>query len=95
MGEGGVERVEVGFLISPDLDVATAAGGWVIQDRGRRLLYLRHEGPLKGWLERGLETPKRGWYSPRFGLRRSAPRICFAGKMWPGVSATFILSVRN
>lgn len=95
VGVGGVERVEVGFLIAPELEVATAAGGWVVQDRGRRLLYLRHEGPLKGWLERGLETPKRGWYSPSFGLRQPAPRICFAGKMWPGVSATFILSVRG
>ena len=47
---------------------------------------------LKGWLERGLENPVRGWHAPCFGRREPAPRLVFAGKMWQGVVAKFTLS---
>jgi len=93
LGSGGVERVEVGFLVAPDLGIVSAAGGWVIGDGRTRLLYIRHEGPLKGWVERGIETSKRGWHSPGFGRRVPAPRLVFAGKMWHGVTAKFTLAI--
>lgn len=93
VGSGGVERVEVGFLVAPDLSIVSAAGGWVIEDGRTRLLYIRHEGPLKGWVERGIATTKRGWHSPGFGRRVPAPRLVFAGKMWHGAPAKFTLAI--
>ena len=91
-GDGGVARVEIGFLVAPGLTVSNVSGGFMIAEAGRRLLFLRHEGPLKGWLERGLENPVRGWHAPCFGRREPAPRLVFAGKMWQGVVAKFTLS---
>jgi hypothetical protein len=93
IGSGGVERVEVGFLVAPDLSIVSAAGGWVIGDGRNRLLYIRHEGPLKGWVERGIESARRGWHAPGYGQRRSAPRLVFAGKMWHGATAKFTLAI--
>ena len=93
-GDGGVARVEIGFLLAPNLSVSNVSGGFVVGEPGRRLLFLRHEGPLKGWLEHGLENPVRGWYAPDFGRLVPAPRIVFAGKMWQGVVAKFTLSSR-
>jgi len=93
VGTGGVERVEVGFLVAPDLGIVSAAGGWVIGDGRNRLLYIRHEGPLKGWVERGIETARRGWHAPRYGQRQPAPRLVFAGKMWHGAIAKFTLAI--
>jgi len=93
-GEGGVVRVEIGFLLAPDLTVGNVSGGFVVSEGNRRLLFIRHEGPLKGWLERGLESPRRGWHAPRLGRREPAPRLVFAGKLWHGVAAKFTLSTR-
>ena len=94
VGNGGVERVEIGFLMAPGLQVASAAGGWLVSENGRRRLYMRHEGPLKGWVERGLLSSKRGWCSPSFGVLEPASRLVFAGKMWAGATARFIFTTR-
>ena len=94
IGDGAPERVEIGFLMAPDLEVSSAAGGWVVSENGRRRLYLRHEGPLKGWVERGLEAPKRGWCSPAYGELTPASRLVFAGKMWDGAVAKFTLTTK-
>jgi hypothetical protein len=93
IGTGGVERVEIGFLFAPDLAIANVAGGWLISADGRPLLRLHHEGGLKGWVERGMESPKRGWYSPAFGVKVPAPRLVFAGKMWAGATARFVFAL--
>jgi hypothetical protein len=93
IGTGGVERVEIGFLFAPDLTVQNLAGGWLISAEGRPLLRLHHEGGLKGWVERGMESPKRGWYSPAFGVKVPAPRLVFAGKMWAGATARFVFAL--
>jgi hypothetical protein len=93
IGSGGVERVEVGFLVAPDLSIISASGGWVIGDGRARLLYIRHEGPLKGWVERGAESGRRGWHTPGYGRRAPAPRLVFAGKMWHGATAKFTLAI--
>jgi uncharacterized heparinase superfamily protein len=92
IGSGGVERVEVGFLVAPDLSIVSSAGGWVIGDGRTRLLYIRHEGPLKGWVERGSESGRRGWHVAGYGRRAPAPRLVFAGKLWHGAVAKFTLS---
>lgn len=93
-GEGGAERVEVGFLFAPDLTVEMSSQGWLVSDsEQRRILQLRHSGPLKGWVESGLASPKRGWYSPRFGHKRPASRLVFAGKMWDGLEARFSIEI--
>jgi len=93
LGAGGVERVEIGFLFAPDLSVTTAGGWWVASAGGRPLLRVRHEGGLKGWVERGMESPKRGWYSPAFGVKVPAPRLVFTGKMWAGAAARFVVTL--
>jgi len=93
VGNGGVERVEIGFLFAPDLSLSASGGGWVIAAAGRPILRLRHEGGLKGWVERGMESPKRGWYSPAFGAKLAAPRLVFTGKLWSGASARFTLTL--
>lgn len=93
VGAGGVERVEIGFLFAPDLAVSATGGAWVATAGGRTVLRLRHEGGLKGWVERGMESPKRGWYSPAFGLKVPAPRLVFTGKLWSGAAARFIVSL--
>ncbi len=93
-GEGGAERIEVGFLFAPDLTVSMSSRGWLVTDREhRRILQLRHAGPLKGWVESGLASPKRGWFSPRFGHKQPASRLVFAGKMWEGLEARFTIEV--
>lgn len=94
VGDGGVERVEVGFLMAPELEVTSATGGWLVSEEGRRRLYLRHEGPLKGWVERGVIASKRGWCSPSYGVMVPTSRLVFAGKMWPGAQARFTLTTR-
>lgn len=94
VGDGGVERVEIGFLMAPELEVISHSGGWLVSDEGRRRLYLRHEGPLKGWVERGIRASKRGWCSPSYGVMMPTSRLVFAGKLWPGATARFTLSTR-
>ena len=95
LGSGGVERVEIGFLLHPALDIVASSSGWVVSRDGRQLLDIRHIGGLKGWVESGLEEPKRGWYSPRFGSKLPAPRLVFAGKMWHEAPAQFVFSIRS
>ena len=95
LGSGGVERVEIGFLLHPSLTIVASSSGWVISLGGRQLLDIRHVGGLKGWVESGLEEPKRGWYSPRFGGKEPAPRLVFAGKMWHEAPAQFIFTLRS
>lgn len=94
VGSGGVERVEIGFLMAPDVEVTSATGGWLVSDAERRRLYLRHEGPLKGWVERGVKASKRGWCSLEYGVMEPTSRLVFTGKMWPGATARFTLTTR-
>jgi hypothetical protein len=96
LGDGSTEQVEIGFLFAPDLSLVSERGGsavWQVMAGNRTVLRLIHEGPFKGWVERGMEQPKRGWYSPAFGRKVPAPRLVFAGALPVGTAAKFILEV--
>jgi hypothetical protein len=66
-GNGLEEQIEIGFLVAPGLDVRRNADGWMISEKGKRLLLITHLGRLHGWVEGALEKPMRSWYSPAFG----------------------------
>lgn len=93
IGRIGVNRVEVGFLVSPEFRVDAISGGFVVCDEGKAVLRLTHDGPLAGWVETGRLNPRRGWHSPRFGVRKPAPRIVFAGEIATDREAVFILEL--
>ncbi len=91
-GQGADEQIEIGFLIAPGLDLRRTADGWQISTGQKRLLLIAHAGHLHGWVERGLEKPARGWYSPAFGQRLAAQRLVFTGRMGAGDAAVFNLT---
>ena len=80
-GQGSPEQIEIGFLVAPDLDIRHTADGWLITEKGKRLLLIAHTGRLHGWVEQALEKPRRGWHSPAFGERLPAQRLVFTGRM--------------
>lgn len=93
LGEGPARNVEAGFLVHPDCDVLAGDGAFAVRRSGRLLLTIRHAGPLAGRVERGQETPARGWHSPAFGHRQPAARVVFAGPLRPGERAEFRLDI--
>ena len=93
LGDGGVRRVEVGFLFAPGLTVGATSRGWDVRAGDRVILEMRHEGNLKGWVESGRTAPKSGWVSPSFGVRLATQRLVFAGKMWNEAPARFHITV--
>ena len=94
LGQGNDEQIEIGFLLAPGLTLRHTADGWLVSERNRPLLLLTHVGRLHGWVESGLEEPKRGWYSPAFGQRLAAERLVFGGRMGAGDAAVFNLKTR-
>ena len=93
-GQGKDEQVEIGFLVAPGLELRHTADGWLISEAGKRLLLIAHVGRLHGWVESGLEEPKRGWHSAAFGQRVPAQRLVFTGRMGSGDAAAFNLTTR-
>lgn len=96
VGEGATEQVEIGFLFAPDLSLVSEKGvsaAWHVMAGNRMLLRLVHDGRFKGWVERGMEQPRRGWYSPAFGRKVPAPRLVFAGLLPVGTPVKFTLEV--
>jgi hypothetical protein len=93
IGGRGSQLVEIGFLVSPALRVARGEVGFEVYDGDTRLLEIAHEGRLDGRVEEGGTSPRRGWYSPCYGVQRPAPRIAYYGRLAPGEPARFTLSI--
>ncbi len=93
-GQGVAEQIEISFLIAPGLDLRRTADGWLVRAGHKPLLLVAHVGRLHGWVESGLEQPKRGWHSPAFGQRLGAQRLVFSGRMGAGDAAVFNLTTR-
>ncbi len=91
-GTGLEEQIEIGFLVAPGLDVRRNADGWLISEKGKRLLLIAHLGRLHGWVEGALEKPMRSWHSPAFGQRIPAQRLVFTGHIGAGDRAVFNLT---
>ena len=94
-GQGADEQIEIGFLVAPGLDLRRTADGWLVSAGQKRLLLVAHVGRLHGWVESGLERPRRGWHSPAFGRRLAAQRLLFTGRMGAGDRAVFNLTTRG
>ena len=88
-GPDGSHAVDVGFLVHPDLTVREQADAWVVEIDSRHTLEIAHHGPLRGAIRQGEENPLRGWYSPRFGSKRPAPRLGFTGELPAGEECRF------
>jgi hypothetical protein len=88
--ETGPWAVEIGFLFAPNLTIQQEPHGWrVLNAAGKTLLILASQGDLTGHLEKGLEKPLRGWYSPAFGLKETTTRLAFRGSLRQNVSHVF------
>ncbi len=94
---GGKETcgVEAGFLVHPDLAVEPLQDGFLIRSARDPVLSIRHEGGMEARLERGLESPIRGWYSPEFGTRQPAARLVFTGRLAPQEALRVVLRVAS
>lgn len=92
-GQPGDNRVEIGFLVSPALEVTSTGTGFVIRCGQQTLLKILNDSALPGWVETGRTQPERGWHSPSFGIRQPAPRIVFAGRLTTGQAVDFRLVV--
>lgn len=92
-GQPGDNRVEIGFLVSPALEVTSMGAGFAIRDGQQTLLRIFNDSELPGWIETGRTQPERGWYSPSFGIRQPAPRIVFAGQLATGQAVDFRMVV--
>lgn len=94
VGSAEARQVEAGFLINPELSVSeTDENNFLIADGPRPLLTVSSMGPLKGAVESGQLSPRRGWYSSCFGLRQATSRIVFQGKMGPEQPNRLVFSI--
>lgn len=93
VGNGPPRPVEIGFLVHPELDVVQTGNVWTVNTRGRALIRISHDGILSGSVLRGADSLKRGWYSPKFGDKRTCPRITCSGELAPGEECRFIVEV--
>lgn len=70
-------RVEIGYLVNPEVDVTLHRGAASIAHAGRTLMHMIPGPNLNVSLEQGETSPPRGWHSPAYGEKRPAPRIVF------------------
>lgn len=92
-GAGLAQPVEIGFLVHPDLEIAATGDVWQIHDGERVLLAIQANGRVTGAVQRGLEAPLRGWYSPGFGEKVPASRLVFTGTLGTDQRVRFDLTV--
>jgi hypothetical protein len=75
-------HVQISFLVNPDLTVRIDHGkgsSIIVEEAGRPVVELSHEGPLKPQIAFGDGETGRGWVSPSFGKLRAAHQIMFEG----------------
>jgi hypothetical protein len=76
--------VALHFLLHPDVTARIDNGAVVVEKAGLALLRLDAPGGLTLELCRGSETPKRGWYSPCFGVKQPATLVRCSGLVAAG-----------
>jgi hypothetical protein len=78
----GAHEAEVCWQFAEDLDVQIAGEDVVVRDAGRPVMRMRMlDAPLRPRLLLGSESPKGGWVSRCFGVKRPAPAIRWAGTL--------------
>ncbi|MBA5775936.1 alginate lyase family protein [Stappia sp. F7233] len=85
--------VTIGFLAGEGVAIVPADGGYDFVADGRRLASVIPPATLSAQVIRGLEQEKRGWISPRFGVRVPADQLVLAGKVKPGDSVVTRVSL--
>lgn len=94
-GAAGPHEIEIGFVFHPDLGVVGDDYGWLVGAvDGPPLLRVSGEGMLSSTVQRGVETPPRGWYSPSFGIKAPASRLVFRGLLNAGETFSTTLVVK-
>lgn len=77
LADAAAPKVEIGFLVHPDLDVTIEGATATLARDGEVLLRVTGRDGLGLTLHMGEHEPARGWYSERFGSLRPAPQLVF------------------
>jgi hypothetical protein len=93
VGASRGQAVEIGFLLHPDLTAVADGSAVLIRASDRELMRLSHEGGLAACVQKGLEDPRRGWYSPAFGSKLATDRIAFTGEMGGDETSRILLEI--